>query len=171
VNLPVHPQGAVGICAEGWRTSQVTQIPVEEDQMARNFSMTAEGTKQGKITGGPPRKGWEDLDCIGLEKGVEVGQGSGSGERERQPVTITKLADPASPKLFRALVTNEVLKTVKIYWSRDGSAKPSTWYITELTNAVIAKITRVSLPGVKGLCERVEFTYEKSETKIDFSRR
>ena len=139
--------------------------------MARNFSMTVEGTKQGKITGGPPRKGWEDLDCFGFEKGVEVGQGSGSGKRRHQPVTITREIDAASPKLFQALATQEVLKTVKVHWSRDGSAKPSTWYVTELTNAVIAKITPVSLPGVKGRCERVQFTYEKSETRIDFSRR
>jgi type VI secretion system Hcp family effector len=135
------------------------------------FSVTVASTKQGNFTGSSSHQAWVETSSLTWGVTRNAGLAQGTGEPQYRPVIITREVDAASPKFLQAWVTKEVLKSVKINWSRGGNGKLSPRYTTELSNALITNIKRVSLPGVKGLCERVEFTCEKSETKIDFSRR
>lgn len=139
--------------------------------MVMKFRLAAEGLKQG-TSKGSSSKDWRE--CLSFSWGVtQAGSyGAGASGKEQagkvQPpdVTVTKEVDLASPKLFQHMVKNEVFKEVTIQFRGPGGGK----YILKLTNAAIANIRRVSIPGAKGPCEQVEFSYEKVEKMIDFSR-
>jgi type VI secretion system secreted protein Hcp len=64
-----------------------------------------------------------------------------SGKRMHKPMTFTKEWGSTSPKLFLALATNEVLKSVKFEFVRkDPAGKDMVFYTIELTGGQIVKI-------------------------------
>jgi len=94
--------------------------------------------------------------------------GMSSGRRQHQTVTITKLADAASPKLQRALKDNEVLPEVTVELVREERGESVVYHTITLHNAQIAGIhTGVEAGARKGGAEQetVEFAYEKMEMK------
>jgi type VI secretion system Hcp family effector len=136
--------------------------------------LSVEGAKQGKITGGSHHqgKGWRDAsECVAFDYPVQApfdsNSGSLSGKRQHLPVVVRKKKDLASPKLAHAWTMNEILKDVKIYLRRGEKER----HVIKLTNAVIANIRNISIPGVQGPCEQVEFSYDKVEKTLDFGRR
>jgi type VI secretion system secreted protein Hcp len=81
-------------------------------QGAAGFSMTIEGTRQGVF---PGAKGGA---IAGLRFSYaamsprDAASGQASGKRQHSPIVVTKMVGAASPQIFQALTTNEVLKSV-----------------------------------------------------------
>jgi len=114
--------------------------------MAYEFYVTIEGTKQGKFKGDNRSKAHKD-QITGLAFNYEVisprdpASGLPTGKRQHKPVTITKRWDAATPQLFKALVTNEVLKWVKIEFVKTSSAgKEYVYHKLTLTDATVVDI-------------------------------
>ena len=68
-----------------------------------------EFTKQGKVS----------FNTITVSSGVtsprDAASGQAAGKRQHQPVVITKQVDAATPNIFQALTTNEVIKEAKFH--------------------------------------------------------
>jgi type VI secretion system secreted protein Hcp len=85
--------------------------------MAYEFYVTIEGTKQGKFKGESVRDAHK-AKLSGLSYRHEIksprdaATGQASGKRQHGAISITKEWGPATPQIFQALVTNEVLKSV-----------------------------------------------------------
>jgi len=137
--------------------------------MAGVFYLNLEGTKQGKIKGSSTKQqggvaASDVILCIGLKysdiKPLGSQLGTTTGKRSHRSITITREVDTASPKLFQALVVNEVFKAATIQFPNTGSdGKPSTVRKIELTNGSIIDIRQApSNAGKK--CENVTLTYE-----------
>jgi type VI protein secretion system component Hcp len=109
----------------------------------------------------PPRRLPNSAGILGSS-----GSGSTSGNRQHQPVVITKELDPASPKLFQMLVSNELLKSVHIWFSRVGPGNTHEWHTLKLTNASVVNIEHVAIPGSTHPGEEIEFAYERLETRV-----
>jgi len=124
--------------------------------MAYHFYLATEGTKQGQFKGGSPRKGWKDGSEIhsfafGVEVPTDIQQGTASGKGQQPPIVIRKSVDGASPQLFQALCTNEVLNDVQIhYWQPEPSGKEvvgSTIHLTQRTVSGFTGYTPSSSPS------------------------
>jgi type VI secretion system secreted protein Hcp len=136
------------------------------------FLLTMETQTQGKITGSSTKsKGSVDygkgLECLAFEYGVEsqfdAASGLPTGKRTHKPITITREVDQASPKLWSALCTNEVFKSVVLQFNKPstGGKEVVAERIT-LTNAVISGVRRFTpSPGKRG--EALTLTYEELE--------
>jgi type VI secretion system secreted protein Hcp len=109
------------------------------------FYVSIEGQKQGKfrgsVNGGKPGR------IAGIRFSAETtsprdaATGMASGKRQHKPITITKEWDASSPQLFRAIVTNEVLKTILFEFVRtDPGGKEHVHYTIKLTNAAVADV-------------------------------
>ena len=144
--------------------------------------MSVTGTTQGLITAGAftadsvgniYQEGHED-ECIVQAFKHEViiprdpQSGQPTGPRVHQPVIITKVYDKASPLLYNALTSGEVLTEVVIKWFRTSMAGKQEHYFTHtLTDAVIVSIN-ANMPNCQdpGLAhfthlEEVAMTYRK----------
>ena len=114
--------------------------------MAYEFYVTIEGTKQGKFKGDNPNKAHKDqITGLAFDYAViaprDPASGLPTGKRQHKPVTITKRWDAATPQLFKALVTNEVLKWVKIEFVKTSSAgKEYVYHKLTLTDATVVDI-------------------------------
>jgi type VI secretion system Hcp family effector len=90
-----------------------------------------------------------------------MGSGTPSSGAQRRPIRIVKEVDSASPKLYQALVTNEVIKsaTFQFFPPSIGGKETVAERIT-LTNAVISRIEYA--PPIKGRrCEAVTLIYQE----------
>lgn len=123
------------------------------------FQQALAGGSSGSFTGlpkgNPPPRG----DAPGLP----------SGKRQHNPIVITKQVDSTSPLLLQALVGNELLRTVKISFTRIEPGRKHPWHTVVLTNALITKIDRVPVHGAKGPGEEIEFAFEKGEMSSGFT--
>ncbi len=114
--------------------------------MATEFYVTVEGTKQGKLKGESLRAGHPDaLTGISFHYAVssprDVATGQASGRRQHQPVVFVKEWGAASPQLFQAMVTNEILKSVLFEFVKpDEQGQELVYYRITLTNASISQI-------------------------------
>ena len=114
--------------------------------MAYEFYVTIEGTKQGRLAGESTRAVHEGkLTGIGFSYEVTSSRGAASGrasrKREHGPVTFTKEWGPASPQLFQALVTNEVLESALFEFVRTHDVGVERVFQTiKLTNATVTSI-------------------------------
>jgi type VI secretion system secreted protein Hcp len=114
--------------------------------MSYEFYVTIDATSQGKFKGESLRDD-HNAKITGLSYSHEiqsprdVATGLASGKRQHGPITFTKEWGPASPQLFQALVTNEILKTVKfefIHTTPEG--KEEVYFTIELENATVSSI-------------------------------
>lgn len=96
------------------------------------------------------------------------GSGSGSGKGHHGSIVITREADAASPLFWQALMSNELLTTVKIKWSQEKYGG-GVWHVIELSNATIVNIRGEAICGAKGAGERLEFDFERVELKAEFA--
>jgi type VI secretion system secreted protein Hcp len=136
--------------------------------MAYEFYVTIEGTKQGKFKGDNRSKAHKD-QITGLAFDYEItsprdpASGLPTGKRQHKPVTITKRLGAATPQLFQALVTNEVLKSVKIEFEKiSSSGKEYVYHRITLTDATISDIHQHAAADTREL-EEVSFTFHKIE--------
>jgi type VI secretion system secreted protein Hcp len=141
------------------------------------FYVTIDGQKQGKF-GAEKSAGARGKNKIqGIKFLLETvsprdaSTGQASGKRMHKPIVFTKEWDTASPKLFQALVTNEVLKSVLFEFikTNKNGAEFVHFKIT-LTNASIASIkSYVDLTDTTGdpydahELEDVELVFQKIE--------
>lgn len=121
--------------------------------MAYEFYVTIKGTTQGDFKGESPRKGHE-AKIPGLSYNHEitsprdVATGMASGKRQHKPITFTKEWGASSPMLFLALVTNEVLTSVKFeFFQTSKEGKEIVYYTITLTNATVSRIAQTTGTG------------------------
>ena len=95
--------------------------------------------------------------------------GQASGKRQHLPLSVVKEWGAATPQLFQALVTNEVLETVDIdCYGHSAEGKEAIAHRVKLSNAHVVSIQQVggtkaaSHPGLREL-ETVAFAFEKIE--------
>ena len=126
-------------------------------QAAYEFYMTIYGTKQGKFQGRVP----------GLKFSYEpnpsraIATGQASGRPQHGNIVVTKELGQASPALFRALNTHEVLREVTFEFVRPALGKGEQVYKTlRLSNATVASIRRLATRGTRDL-EEVTFAFER----------
>ncbi len=117
--------------------------------------MTIEGTTQGNITqdaftedsvGNIWQEGHENEVVVqAFKHNVMIPRdpqsGQPSGQRTHRPVTVTKIFDKASPLLYNALCSGELLTTVEIKWYRTAASGTQEHYFTiKLEDAIIVDI-------------------------------
>ncbi len=105
----------MGICAGILVGTLGLALPAQAD----SIYFSVKGAKQGQFRGEAPQQNLKDK-MVGLKFVYEVtsprdvATGQASGKRQHKPLNITKEWGAASPQLFQALVTNEVLPEVFI---------------------------------------------------------
>jgi type VI secretion system secreted protein Hcp len=116
--------------------------------MALKFFVTIDGEKTGAFKGETLQKGREkQLEGLGFQYGLSLpydpATGQATGKRQHDTVTMTKAWGAASPQLFQALVTNELLKSVKFEFIRmDRSGVESVFQRITLESAAVASINQ-----------------------------
>jgi type VI secretion system secreted protein Hcp len=133
--------------------------------MAMIAYLTARGQKQGDIKGGATEKEREgSIPLISVAYDVETpldpASGLPTGKRVHKPITVVKFIDQATPTLLQALVTNEVLTSVKIEFLRPVPEAVAPYFIISLTNALIVGIA-LAPSGEDVSNEYEQFTYQK----------
>jgi type VI secretion system secreted protein Hcp len=95
--------------------------------------------------------------------------GQPSGKRQHLPLSVVKEWGAATPQLFQALVTNEVLETVDIdCYGHSAEGKEAIAHRVKLSNAHVVSIQQAfgtkaaGHPGLQEL-ETVAFAFEKIE--------
>lgn len=108
---------------------------------ADTIYISIKGMKQGPFKGEVLQKGFEGK-IAGLKFRYDVvsprdlATGMATGKRQHKPVMITKEWGAASPQLFQALVTNEVLPEMVIdFVGLDPKGTMSLSHSIKLTNA------------------------------------
>ncbi len=140
------------------------------------------GEKQGLITkgaftadsvGNSYQEGHEDESIVqGFLSNVIIPRdpqsGQPTGGRVHQPATFTKYQDKASPLLWQALATGEVLTTVELFfWRTSKTGQQEKYYTIKWEDAVLvdgkAMIPNCLLPENAQLqhMEDWSFTYRK----------
>ncbi len=136
--------------------------------MAYEFYVTIEGSQQGKLKGDSKRKAHKDaITGLAFEYAVTspraAGSGQATGRRQHSPITITKRWGAATPQLFQALVTNELLKSVLIEFVKTSpQGKEVVYHTVKLTNANVVSIEQYANPEDREL-EEVSISFQKIE--------
>jgi type VI secretion system secreted protein Hcp len=114
--------------------------------MAYEFYVTIEAASQGRLAGESTRELHKDkLTGIGFSYEVTSSRGAASGrasrKREHGAVTFTKEWGAASPQLFQALVTNEVLTSALFEFVRTNEVGVEhVFHTIALTDASVMSI-------------------------------
>ena len=135
--------------------------------------MELEGENQGKIEGSSTQQGREKTILIeAMNHRVRIPRdlqtGLPTGKRVHEALTVTKVYDKSSPKLYQALCTGEHLKDVVIKWYRiDPTGQEEHYFTHTLTDAIIVEI-KPWMPNCLDSAtesfshmEDVSFTYRK----------
>jgi type VI secretion system secreted protein Hcp len=151
--------------------------------MAYEAYMTIEGVKQGKFKGESIRGPHKDkMGVLGFEYEVvsprDVASGQASGKRQHKPVKIIKEWGAASPQLFQAVTTNEVLKSVLFEFIRTTpEGKEDIHYTIKLTNATVCGHHKFTDKGAKHEetadtheLEEISFTFQKIELESKWGK-
>lgn len=131
------------------------------------------GAKQGDIKGSITRKGREGwVEVLAASHQVvsprDAASGQATGKRQHKPFSILKPVDSATPPLYSALVSNEMLTE----WTLDCTARGLDGlevlvYRVKLTNGAVAGVEFDSpgegQPYAGKPVERASFVYQKIE--------
>jgi type VI secretion system secreted protein Hcp len=88
---------------------------------------------------------------------MDAASGMATGKRQHNAITITKEVDSASPSLFKASASHQVLRNVAITFQGNGAGAGKVAQRIVLTNATIASIRKV------GNTEQITLDYQTSE--------
>ena len=152
--------------------------------MAYEFYVTIEGTTQGAFKGESPRKA-HTAKLSGLSYNHEIksprdiATGQASGKRQHAPIRVSKEWGAASPQLFQALCTNEVLTTVLFeFYRTTREGKEECYHTITLTDATISQIRYMTGAGLDSAgtskttsshdtheLEEIAFTYRRIEAE------
>lgn len=139
--------------------------------MPAYMELTGEG--QGKIDGSCDQQGREDTILIqALNHAVRIPRdlqtGLPTGRRVHEALTVTKVYDKSSPKLYQALCSGERFSEVLIKWYRiDATGAEEHYFTHKLENAIIVDIKswmpNCLDPATESFThmEDVSFTYTK----------
>jgi len=140
--------------------------------MAQQMYVTIKGVKQGLFKG-QGRDG--KITLVSFEYEVvsqhDPASGQATGRRQHHPIVIRKEVDAASPMLFQALVTNEVLSSVNFeFLTSSQEGREVVDYTILLTNAMVALFRESVRTGEQGgppvdsrRLDEVSFTFQKIE--------
>jgi type VI secretion system secreted protein Hcp len=143
--------------------------------VAYEFYVKIQGKKQGQFKGESTRAGHSDR-LVGIAFSFEVdaprdiATGQASGKRQHKPVLFVKEWGAASPQLYQAATTNEVLSSVVFEFvttSADGEERVAE--TVTLTDATISKLKRTADARSEfadhghPTLDEVEFTFQKIE--------
>jgi type VI secretion system Hcp family effector len=141
--------------------------PAEQETLAypvRSIFVSGKGKKLGALKGESTRKdNKERFEALRLDHHVSL---SAAGKRQHHPLELTKEWGAASPQLFSALVTNEVLETVLIEcYGISPNGREAIAHTIKLTNALVVGIRQFTakVHGARANVETVGFTFEKIE--------
>ncbi|MEO7239402.1 MAG: type VI secretion system tube protein TssD [Gemmatimonadales bacterium] len=126
------------------------------------ISMTIEGTKQG-VFPGAKAGGIAGLRfSYDVKSPRDMASGQASGKRQHGPIVFTKMVGAASPQIFQALTSNEVLKSVVINLPGGEGG-----YTIKLSNATVSGIKQYTegLSGPPTVLEDVSFTFQRIEVE------
>ncbi len=155
-NRQVVPILAMFLCLTVWTGSA---------HAAYQFYVTIEGTKQGKFKGeGVGRdKGWIPCLQFSYQPGaVRDVSGQASGKRQHGQIVIVKERGAASPQIFRAVTTNEVLKQVSFEFVRvTADGREEVYKTLRITKAVLASVRTLTSGGPKDVREEVTLSFEQ----------
>jgi type VI protein secretion system component Hcp len=120
-------------------------IPV----MALNPRVASAFEKSSSPSGGPSR-----IEITGFNfqtvSPLDSGSGSATGKRGHKPITITKETGAATPQLFQAFCTQELLTEVVIGVVTGNRGGPPTETVVpriSLTNALVSNVKRYGAGG------------------------
>ncbi len=138
------------------------------------FHMELTGNTQGNIAEGCcDIKGRENtILCQALNHEVYIPRdpqtGLPTGKRVHNPLTVTKVFDKATPKLFQALTSGERMSNVTLkYYRINPSGNEEHYFTIKLENAIIVSIKPWIPNALDQSMERfthmedVSFTYSK----------
>ena len=116
-------------------------------------TFSATGGSQGTIGTGVPVLGW-DWSVISPR---DAASGLPTGKRQHKPMVLTMAPDASSVRLFKALITNENLPSVKVSFVHKGETE--AYLLVELENASVASFHQLTEAGLE--YDEVSFTYQK----------
>lgn len=135
--------------------------------------MTLEGEQQGTIDGSCEMQGRENTILVqAFNHEVRIPRdpqsGLSTGKRVHNALSVVKVFDKSSPKLYQALCTGEHMKIVTIKWYRiDPQGQEEHYFTHVLEDAIIVSI-RPWMPNcldtqTEGFThmEELMFTYKK----------
>ncbi len=146
--------------------------------MAFQYYISVKGTKQGQFKGQNGKTGHstKGMEIIAFDYEVESprdqASGLATGKRQHSPLVIVKKVDSASPLLFQAHLSSELLSEVviqKVLQPLNGRGANNSEAVAEritLTNATISSIHRyTALPvghasSPKDGYQKLQFDYE-----------
>jgi type VI secretion system secreted protein Hcp len=133
-------------------------LPAVQALAAVDAFLTITGTKQGSIKGEAAKEGGS-MGSIAVSAVMHEAtpMGAMTGKRQHSPITITKEVDQASPLLFQAMTTHEMLSNVTIVFAGSGSGAGKVAQKIVLTDATITNIRKV------GNSEQITFDYPTIE--------
>ncbi|HEY8285165.1 MAG TPA: type VI secretion system tube protein TssD [Chloroflexota bacterium] len=143
--------------------------------MALNAYVTIKGSKQGKFQGdstpGAPAGSTRFLSySYEITSPRDIATGQSSGKRMHKPFVIIKEWDAASPQLFQACVTNELLPQVTLaFYQTTPAGEQQRYHTITLTNAMISNLKQFVADPVLAAeydaadLEEISFTYQKIE--------
>lgn len=144
--------------------------------MAYEFYVTIEGTKQNAFKGESVREDHKaKIAGLAYQHQIiaprDISSGQASGKRQHGPVVITKEWGAASPQLFQALVTNEILTSVVIeFYHTTAEGVEENYHTVKLKNATVSKIVQSTGSSSKTAntldtheLEEISFTYQRIE--------
>ncbi|WP_318258372.1 Hcp family type VI secretion system effector [Geobacter anodireducens] len=114
--------------------------------MAMPAHMTLTGEKQGKIDGSCELQGRENtIQLYEMKHDIHMPRnphdGLPTGKRVHGPLSIVKMFDKSSPKLYQALCTGEHMKNVQIKWYRiNKQGLEEHYFTTTLEDAIVVEM-------------------------------
>ena len=111
--------------------------------MTQHFNVMIHGAVQGEFKGQGEGRDKDKIPGVALTYGLAVPKdpatGFRTGKRQHKPVVFTKEWGTASPQLYQAAATNEVLKSVLFeFITTNTYGKEEVDFTIELTNAMIS---------------------------------
>jgi type VI secretion system secreted protein Hcp len=147
--------------------------PAEQGFPVTAIFVAVKGKTQGSFKGEGGAADKQHFAALALDYEVksprDSATGQVSGRRQHLPLSVVKEWGAATPQLFQALVTNEVLETVVIdCYGHSAEGKEAIAHRVKLSDAHVVSIQQVggtkaaSPPGLREL-ETVAFAFEKIE--------
>jgi len=142
---------------------------------AYEFYVTIDGAKQGQFKGEAASTAHKDqIAGITIDYKVEVpvdrDSGLAAGTAQHLPVTFTKPMGAASPQIFKALTTNELLKSVQFdFVRRSADGAEQVYQTIKLTNAVVVRYRLYTPEGILSRATQSD-AEEQEEVSLRFQR-
>lgn len=140
-------------------------------QAQESFFIKAEATKQGSLKGEattPKRVDWLAGIAFGykLTSPTDLASGQPTGRLQHGFVSFTKEWGAASPQLFQAIATNEILKSVVFEFTRVNSfGEDEVYYRIKLTNARVIGFRQFREARTSPELDSVSLSYQSIEVE------